>query len=335
MSKTKTCRAKNPQTCRYHNPTNPRGTEVQALIEAQYFTATQTTGTVNKTSLTPESYKSFGFAEPQQYDRFERPILSEIDFEEESEKELQNISRQDRHALYAYANLNNTHEWVNDALNLKQTRTLLRPHPTPYTSPFNTQWLQDVKDYLNEPNHHRTNKLLQDITTRLDKALHISTPNIQRMSYRATTTQDGYSETETKEYKLGDSIEFKGYQSTSASKEVATQFAAHNKPNHEGKQAVIFEIKAASGVNIAGLSSFSEREILLPRNTHLTVVGIHKNVTYGDKETNAVVDVIQVIETTPHPPNSGQPYQKTPTATTHPRTARNMGLTFFSEAYPC
>lgn len=84
---------------------------------------------------------------------------------------------------------------------------------------------------------------------------------------------------------LGKIIEFEGYQSTTYSPAVSSEYA-------EG--GILFEIKTPEGLNIKSKSKFTqEEEVLLPRETKYAVVGVQKD-TYQMTGAKYVVQLIAV-----------------------------------------
>lgn len=68
---------------------------------------------------------------------------------------------------------------------------------------------------------------------------------------------------------LGKTITFDGYQSTTYSPAVASQYS---------NGGILFEVKTPEGMNIKSVSKFeSEEEVLLPRETKYMVVGVQKD----------------------------------------------------------
>lgn len=108
-------------------------------------------------------------------------------------------------------------------------------------------------------------------------------------------------------YEVGEVFGVKGFQSTSADPAVAASYAGE-------KGGVIFEMVAVSGMNVTSLSAWQkETEVLLPRETHWKVVGVHEkaNFVYKDEETGLPAKtqkttVVQVIEVTA----DGEPVRK-------------------------
>lgn len=70
---------------------------------------------------------------------------------------------------------------------------------------------------------------------------------------------------------LGETMHFDGYQSTSLSSRFGEDYA--------GPGGVIFEIKTPEGLNVTSVSCHNhEKEVVLPRDSHYMVVGLHKDV---------------------------------------------------------
>lgn len=84
---------------------------------------------------------------------------------------------------------------------------------------------------------------------------------------------------------LGSEIEFSGYQSTSFSPSVASDYATGG---------ILFEIKTPQGLNISSISNFSsEEEVLLPRSSRYKVVGVQKD-EYQASNAKYIVQLIAI-----------------------------------------
>lgn len=141
----------------------------------------------------------------------------------------------------------------------------------------------------------------------LDSGL-AKTPGVNRIVYRGlkakpkngtnffgVNSDDDYKTAELKvkeyvekNYKIGETVEYSGYQSTSLDPSHAVKWAE--------RDGVVFEIINPAGVNITSISQTPEEmEVLMPRNTKYMVIGVQKTQDFPFSYKSKPSHIIQLI----------------------------------------
>jgi hypothetical protein len=247
------------------------------LAEEDYFSKQQNSGQINYTKLDENSYAEFGFQGPDD-ERVNSWTLDQL--KELSEAELGDMTISEKKALQTFTG--DAYKMINISLYGKKTSQLYADDP-------------DYKPYYNDEVDENGSwypvrgtdspKFIQEFTELADSAL-TKTPKQQRILYRGMARYhselagDTMAETTEKiikyvddNYSLGQEVMFDGFQSASYSPTIASDYS--------GAGGIVFEIKTASGANVAGISEYGEeREVILPRHSRYMVVGVHKKVEY-------------------------------------------------------
>ena len=293
------------------NPENAFGVSSKMYggyyAEMNYFSRVQNSGQIDYTKLDDESYKEFGFQNPEE----DRPsALSRNTLMRLSRKELKGATIGEVDALHLYTG--NSYKWINGAMysaSKDASRKYLIEGQDSVDHTKHHEYSILIDEELSSYRNHqyvstemRTKAHFAEIVDNIDRGLE-KTPNQQRILYRGMKVNHsafknmGISDYVDGNYPLGQEVEFDGFQSASYSPGVGARYSDDD--------GLIFEIKTPSGVNVTGVSEFpNESEVLLPRNSRYMVVGVHKNVErYGYKESHFTgskqdVTVVQLVEIT-------------------------------------
>ena len=185
-------------------------------------------GKIETHKLNNESYKKFGFTEWTD-DGYPDGLSTDEEWEQ-SKKECENLDEETIEAIKGYSDRYT--EWFNEKV-----------------------YSQEYKN--DEKLSHQVNLI--------DKALNKKAE--QRVLYRGVSI-DNAEKYSINNLQLGETVDFKGYQSTSTNPIIAGNFT------NMDKHGILFEIITPQGVNITSISSVShESEVLLPRNSRYIVVG--------------------------------------------------------------
>lgn len=269
------------------------------LVDTGYVSAQQTSGLLNYTKLDEDSYKEFGFKDP------EEPRYTQVEFtqlKDFSKAELEEHSLAEKKALKTFTS--NDYKWINTALYGKGTlKSETEQEAQNYKSNYDDK--TDSIDYSPIPFEKQTPSRLKDVVQALDSALD-KAPKQQRILYRgmfsyhpAWGSPDELSKYIDKNYAIGKEFKFDGYQSTTYNPTMAAASASHG--------GLIFEISTPSGVNVTSVSEYdTEEECILPRDSRYMIVGIHKDVNFISqigKESHHPdyregVTIIQMVEIT-------------------------------------
>lgn len=156
--------------------------------------------------------------------------------------------------------------------------------------------------HLSEDQSGDTEKIKNAITG-IDAAF-MESPLKNRVVYRGVRkeekrlVQSGSAQAYAAEnYREGEVITVDGYQSTTVDPRVAAGYSSE-----EG--GIMFEMVSLSGMNISDSSEYGgECEVLIPRNTHWKVVGVHEDTDYTFKRLGPLLKprtikttVVQLIE---------------------------------------
>jgi hypothetical protein len=280
------------------------------LTDTEYLSSRQVSGQINYTKLNEESYKAFGFQDPEE----ERKTDLNLDqLKQLSKEELTDYPLSLQHALRYFTS--GSFEWVNSALFKDRSGTPMtdrNPDKAPYQPVFKNEPFSETKRFgpawQMDQDERETPELLKETVTKIDLAMSNSHKQ-QRVLYRGMAADhsafldSGVESYVDKNMSLGQEVIFDGYQSSSYSPTVAADYSGNN--------GLVFEIRTPSGINLTGISAFpSEREVLLPRNTRYMVVGVHKKVEWtgsspsmwnGEsrvKEERSNTTVVQLVEIT-------------------------------------
>lgn len=222
------------------------------LTKFHYEAKVKASGKINPNELNKESWKDFGFSGPNLL-KMKANKDELFLYNKASEQELKNLTENERNAIKfftssAFANFNRV-IFGNLKINDKEQ-----------------------KEYYN------------NIANQIDNGLN-KKPKLTRTVYRGVktrasifginTTDDYQTKTNKintyidKNYNIGKTVDFEGYQSTSLDPSVAIDWA--------DKDGIVFEIMTPNGVNITSISqNADETEVLMPRNTKYMVVGVQK-----------------------------------------------------------
>lgn len=193
-------------------------------------------GKIEAHTLDRESYKKFGFTEWSN-DEYPDGLSTEEEWKQ-SKKECENLNEETIEAIKGYSDRYT--EWFNEKV-----------------------YSQEYKN--DEKLSHQVNLI--------DEALNRKAE--QRILYRGVSI-DNAEKYSINNLQLGETVDFKGYQSTSTNPIIAGNFT--NMDTH----GILFEIITPQGINITSISSVShESEVLLPRNSRYIVVGKQERM-YSD-----------------------------------------------------
>ena len=258
------------------------------LSRTGYFAHTQVSGKIDYTKLDEQSYKVFGFDDPD--DTREQNI--DVDtLVALSRAEIEDFAISEKKAIRTYTG--GSYGLINKALyNTDPEETDL----------FDLGDEEDKPYYDDEPGEDkmfspklglgstiqaaRTPKFIKEFAEKMDGAV-AQSPGQQRIVYRGMKySHSAFKQSPNQEmtnrvsafaeenYPIGQELKFDGYQSTSYSPAQAADYA--------GECGIVFEIRAASGVNVSGNSTYKdEQEVVLGRDTRYMVVGVHKKIQYG------------------------------------------------------
>lgn len=269
------------------------------LVDTGYVSGQQASGLLNYTKLDEDSYKEFGFKDP------EEPRYTQVEFKqlkELSRAELEDHSLAEKKALKTFTS--NDYKWINTALYGKGSlKNETEQQAQSYKSSYDDK--TDSIDYSPISFDKQTPSRLKDVVNALDSALDKG-PKQQRILYRgmfpyhaAWGSPDELSNYVEKNYAIGKEFKFDGYQSTTYNPTMAAGSASHG--------GLIFEISTPSGVNVTSVSEYdTEEEAILPRDSRYMIVGLHKNVNFCSqigKESHSPdyregVTIIQMVEIT-------------------------------------
>jgi hypothetical protein len=269
------------------------------LVDNSYFSKKQNSGLLNYTKLDENSYKEFGFKDPDE------PRYSEVDFKtlkELSESELQDHSIAEKKALKTFTS--NDYKWINSALYGKGSLQKETPAEEEDYKPYYGDDLKTI-DHSYTAEEKQTPSRFKELVNTLDRALDKG-PKQQRILYRgmyayhpAWGNPAGLEQYVNDNYAIGKEFKFDGYQSTTYNPIQAGGSA--------GEQGVLFEISTPSGVNVISVSEYdTEEEAILSRDARYMIVGLHKNVTFvsqsGPKSDypsyKEGVTIVQMVEIT-------------------------------------
>jgi hypothetical protein len=282
------------------------------LVDNGYIAKSQNSGQINYTKLDHESYLDFGFQDPNEQ-RESHLKLDEL--KKLSEAELADIPLGEQKALAYFTG--DDYEWINMSLYGKTyhngTPALVERADDAGEMPdlFNNEAYSKYDklganwEALQEEN--ASPEVLKIITDKVDSAM-LKAPGQQRILYRGMSKSheafDKYSSVSkfvAKNYPLGQEVKFDGYQSTSYSPLIADTYCGDGEGN-----GLMFEIKAASGINLTSISEYAtEEEVLLPRDARYMVVGIHEGVSFDAAGPNGKqwaknpnTTIVQLVEIT-------------------------------------
>lgn len=224
------------------------------LTQFNYEAKVKATGKINPKTLTKDSWKDFGFSGPNILKM--KSTTSELFlYNKASEQELEKLTDEEKNSIKfftssAFANFNRT---------LFGKRKISK--------------IEEVKEFKNNVKN-------------IDSGLAKNPSNLTRIVYRGVKPtasaigvdkDDTYKDKEEKinsyidkNFEIGKTVDFKGYQSTSLDPQVATSWA--------DKDGIVFEIMSPKGLNITSISQNAEEtEVLMPRNTKYMIVGVQKS----------------------------------------------------------
>lgn len=282
------------------------------LVDNGYIAQNQNSGQINYTKLDQESYLEFGFQDPNEQ---RESHLKIDDLKKLSEAELADVPLGEQKALAYFTG--DDYEWINMAL---YSKTYDNGNPALVERSADAGEMPDLfndKVYgayeklgpnweaLEEEN--ASPEVLKIITDKVDSAM-LKAPGQQRILYRgmskdheAFAKYSSVSKFVAKNYPLGQEVKFDGYQSTSYSPLIADTYCGDG-----GGNGLMFEIKAASGINLTSISEYAtEEEVLLPRDARYMVVGIHEGVNFDAAGPNGKqwaknpnTTIVQLVEIT-------------------------------------
>lgn len=193
-------------------------------------------GKIETHELDNESYKKFGFTEWEN-DGYPDGLSTEEEWAQ-SKKECENLDEETIEAIKGYSDRYT--EWFNEKVYSQEYK--------------NDEKLSHQVNLIDEALNRKTEQRILYIGVSIDNAEKYSINNLQ----------------------LGETLDFKGYQSASTNPIIAGNFT------NMDKHGILFEIITPQGVNITSISSVShESEVLLPRNSQYIVVGKQERM-YSD-----------------------------------------------------
>lgn len=272
------------------------------LVDTDYYSEKQISGLVDYSRLNENSYKEFGFSDPNNIhiDKSNLEVLKRI-----SGYELSNLSFSEKKALQVYTG--EAYGWINSSMFPEGKTRMFKKDPKEYKLLLqegdetfeNSAYLLAPKnpEFLKEFDGH--------VTSAMAKA-----PLQQRTVYRGMSswhnafknpdgTKTSINEYVASHFSLGQEVVFDGYQSTSSSVEIGQNYTST-------RDGLLFEIKTSSGLNVTSVSQFDrEHEVILPRSSRYMVVGVHERVNYSSKPVDSSLvktayntTVVQLVEVT-------------------------------------
>lgn len=258
------------------------------LSRTGYFAYTQISGKIDYTKLDDNSYKAFGFEDPEEV---RDPNTDEDALVSLSRAEIEDFAISEKKAIRTYTG--GSYGLINKALyNTDPEETDLFDLGDEEDKPYYDD--EPGEDKLFSPKlglgptiqAERTPKFIREFTEKMDGAISKG-PAQQRIVYRGMKYgHNAFKQSSNQEmtervsafaeenYPVGQELKFDGYQSTSYSPAQAADYA--------GDCGIVFEIRAATGVNVAGNSAYKgEQEVVLGRDTRYMVVGVHKKINYS------------------------------------------------------
>lgn len=237
------------------NKNGLRFTQYKKIDEYSYASLTDVAGIVKPELLDENSYKDFGF----NINIFNEPYLQDVYHYDISDLEMDLHSSDDQLSIYDF-----TEYGFNDFNDLLFRR-----------KGFTTDSEKYKKDY---------DKYKLDIES-IDRILDNS-PKVNKIVYRGLRANSsvllnvpGRNKNEkianyaNNVHKIGNVIEYAGYQSTSTDATMAKNFAS---------SGILFQIMTPEGANIKCISKYSaESEVLTPRNSRYVIVGNQEFVQHG------------------------------------------------------
>jgi hypothetical protein len=269
------------------------------LVEKNYLDSVQVKGKIDYSNLDKDSYKEFGFQDPNEV---RRNSLFIDELAALSGGELDKMTAGEKSALAAFTG--SAYKWINGAL---YKGGALRASMANENEEKNVYFPEDGSK---APWVKPTPNCLKQLTEKIDSAMRKNVGE-QKTVYRGMKFNhstfgkyDGEEEVEgrvanyvAENYPLGQELKFDGYQSASYSPIIANEYSSSH--------GLVFEIKTASGVNVTDISIFdTEREAILPRDARYMVVGVHNQVYYKVSDADITlnpssrtnVTVVQLIE---------------------------------------
>lgn len=254
-------------------------------------------------TLNPKSYLEYGFKDSKNKNNYHHSdVRNETESIKESQKDLTLVSNLERKALTYFSTEN--FDWINEATyenkklpNVKGSKANFGEGEIETIITSVKEGEQFAENPYVTPKTERTYQAFTETVNTLDSALEKAPRRKTRLLYKGVNAGSGMGKSLTvqqwltKEAKLGNTITFKGYQSTSESYETASETYARD------NQSVIFEIRTPEGLNISSISSYpEEQEVLLPRNGRYIVVGRRDYVPRSRGRKTTIVQLVAVNE---------------------------------------
>lgn len=240
------------------------------LSQFGYESRVKAEGKINPEELNEDSWRDFGFTGPEILKR--KSSIDELTFYNmASDQELEQLTDEEKDAV----------EFFTSSDFAEFNRAV-----------FNGGEVDPEKQ-----------EAFDELINKIDSGLG-KNPGLTKVVYRGVKTRasaigltedDDYYSTEKKvreyvedNFKVGESVSFSGYQSTSLDPYVATSWAE--------RDGIVFEIMSPKGVNITSISrNPEETEVLMPRNTRYMVVGVQDSKEIGFAYRSKPSHIIQLV----------------------------------------
>lgn len=268
------------------------------FVDFNYFLSKRIAGTINYNKLTVDSYKEFGFkdVDPSKDNSYFSNRELAIELEELktiSDIELTELNENEKASVKFFTSY--SFKWFNNALYSKGKSLEEENNYFKTKDPFEKDDYGELNIYDNNTvakNKDNVEKISSFIDSALAKA-----PKIQRVVYRgvsasnpAFTKYGGNVKAWIQDNaKLGQELQFDGYQSSTLDVSTANDFTRSE------SGGLIYEIITPEGLNVTSISRFAhEQEVLLPRESRYMVVGVHEDIRRASIG-GTVTHVVQLV----------------------------------------